>query len=120
VDASRALDLRGHTVADVTAMTEGDAIAMLVAAGLVMECIAASCSSPQTAEINASKRQKTLMKWVHIGMVESAVLIGIAALFTKRPAPIVWGGALAAGTMYVQYRHALKAGLASHAPGTES
>jgi len=106
-------------VADFTAMSEGDAIALLVSAGLVMECIAASCSSPQTAEINASKRQATLMKWVHIGMLESAILIGVGAMFTKRPAPILWGGALAAGTMYVQYRMALKAGLKSNAPGTE-
>jgi hypothetical protein len=60
------------------------------------------------------------MKWVHVGMLESAVLIGVAAMFTKRPAPIIWGGALAAGTMYVQYRHALKAGLKSSAPGTEN
>lgn len=100
-------------------MSEGDAIAMLVAAGVVMECIAASCSSPQTAEINAAKRQSTLMKWVHIGILESAVLIGVAALFTKRPEPIIWGGLLAGGTMYVQYRHALNAGLKSNAPGTE-
>lgn len=106
-------------MADFTAMTEGDAIAMLVSAGLVMECIAASCSSPQTAEINANKRQATLMKWVHIGMVEAAVLIGIGAMFTKRPAPIIWGGVLAGGTMYWQYRHALNAGLKSSAPGTE-
>lgn len=106
-------------MADFTAMSEGDAIALLVSAGLVMECIAASCSSPQTAEINASKRQATLMKWVHIGMLESAILIGVGAMFTKRPAPILWGGALAAGTMYVQYRHALSAGLKSNAPGTE-
>lgn len=106
-------------MADFSAMNEGDAVAFLVAAGLVMECIAASCSSPQTAEINASSRQQTLMKWVHLGMAESAVLIGVAALVTKRPAPIIWGGVFAAGTMYAQYRHALKAGLKSNAPGTE-
>lgn len=106
-------------MADLTAMNEGDAIAMLVAAGLVMECIAASCSSPQTAEINASKRQATLMKWVYIGMVEAAVLVGIGAMFTKRPGPLLWGGGLAMGTMYWQYRHALSAGLKSGAPGTE-
>jgi hypothetical protein len=52
-------------------------------------------------------------------MAESAVLIGVAALVTKRPAPIIWGGVFAAGTMYAQYRHALKAGLKSNAPGTE-
>lgn len=119
MDTSRALDLKGSTVADFTAMTEGDAIAMLVAAGLVMECIAASCSSPQTAEINAAKRQKTLMKWVHMGLLESAVLIGVGVMFTKRPGPILLGGGLAAGTMYAQYRHALNAGLKSSAPGTE-
>jgi hypothetical protein len=101
-------------------MNEGDAVAMLVAAGLVMECIAASCSSPQTAEINAAKRQATLMKWVHMGILESAVLIGVGVLFTKRPGPILLGGVLAGGTMYAQYRHALKAGLKSNAPGTEN
>lgn len=106
-------------MADFSAMNEGDAVAMLVAAGLVMECIAASCSSPQTAEINANKRQATLMKWVHVGIIESAVLIGVGALFTKRPGPIIFGGVLAGGTMYLQYRHALKAGLRSNAPGTE-
>lgn len=106
-------------MADFSAMSEGDAIAMLVAAGLVMECVAASCSSPQTAEINASKRQATLMKWVHMGLIESAVLIGIGCLFTKRPGPILFGGLLAGGTMYAQYRHALSAGLKSNAPGTE-
>lgn len=106
-------------MADFTAMTEGDAIAVLVSAGLVMECIAASCSSPQTAEINASKRQATLMKWVHIGIIEAAVLIGVGATFTKRPGPIIFGGVLAGGTMYVQYVLALKAGLKSSAPGTE-
>lgn len=106
-------------MADITAMNESDAIAFLVAAGLVMECIAASCSSPQTAEINAKKRSSTLMKWVHIGILESAVLIGIGAMVTKRPAPVIAGGALAAGTMYAQYVHARRAGLASNAPGTE-
>lgn len=106
-------------MADLQLMNESDAIAFLVSAGLVMECIAASCSSPQTAEINAKKRSSTLMKWVHIGIIEAAVLIGIGAMVTKRPGPVLAGGALAAGTMYVQYVHASRAGLASDAPGTE-
>ena len=107
-------------MADLALMNESDAIAFLVSAGLVMECIAASCSSPQTAEINAKQRSSTLMKWVHIGIIEAAVLIGIAATVTKRPGPVIAGGALAAGTMYAQYVHARKAGLASNQPGTES
>lgn len=106
-------------MADLTVINSEDAIALLVSAGLVMECIAASCSSPQTAMINAKKRSSTLMQWVHIGMVEAGVLCGIGAMFSKRPGPILIGGALAMGTMYAQYRYALKAGLKSNAPGTE-
>ncbi len=106
-------------MSDIGAMDSSDAIAMLVAAGLVMECIAASCSSPQTAEINANKRAGTLMKWVHIGIVEAAVLIGVAAVVSKRPGPILVGGGIAMGTMYAQYVHARNAGMKSNAPGTE-
>lgn len=106
-------------MADLTAMDGDDAIAMLVAAGLVMECIAASCSSPQTAEINAKKRSGTLMKWVNIGVIEAALLVGIGAMVSKRPGPILLGGGLAMATMYAQYVHARKAGLKSSAPGTE-
>lgn len=106
-------------MADLSAMNSDDAIAMLVSAGLVMECIAASCSSPQTAEINAKKRSDTLMKWVYIGMAEAAVLVCIGAMVTKRPGPLLWGGGLAMGTMYAQYVHARNAGLKSDAPGTE-
>ena len=51
-------------------------IAFLVAAGIVYEIIAAACSSPQTTEINASTRAGTLMKWVHIGLAQSALFVG--------------------------------------------
>ena len=97
-----------------------DGIAFLVSAGIVYEIIAAACSSPQTTEINAAKRAGTLMKWVHLGLVQSAIFIGAAAYFdrTHRTA-IVAGGALAGALMYGQYVHARSAGLSSCEPGTE-
>jgi hypothetical protein len=97
-----------------------DGIAFLVSAGIVYEIIAAACSSPQTTEINASKRAGTLMKWVNIGVGQAAIFIAAAAWMdpTHRK-PIVCGGALAGGLMYAQYVHAKQAGLASSAAGTE-
>lgn len=96
-------------------------IAFLVSAGIVYEIIAAACSSPQTTEINASSRAGTLMKWVYIGLVQSAVLVLLAAYFdrTNRHA-ILLGGSTAGVLMWAQYVHARDAGLKSGEPGTES
>lgn len=95
-------------------------VPFLVAAGIVYEIIAAACSSPQTAEINADKRASTLMKWVHLGIAQSVVFIAIAAAVDPKHAkPIVAGGVLAGGIMYASYAHAMSAGLASKEPGTE-
>ena len=100
--------------------SNGNGVPFLVAAGIVYEIIAAACSSPQTAELNAEKRAATLMKWVNIGLAESVLFITIAAYVDrKHTRPIVWGGALAGGIMYASYWHAKRAGLASAAPGTE-
>ena len=98
-----------------------DGIAFLVSAGIVYEIIAAACSSPQTTEINAGKRAGTLMKWVYIGLLQSAVFVLAAASFDKQHrVPILVGGASAGLLMWVQYYHAREAGLAnSDAPGTE-
>jgi hypothetical protein len=96
-------------------------VAFLVASGIVYEIIAAACSSPQTAEINAAKRAETLMKWVYIGLVQAALFIVIAAwIDPKHAGPIVAGGLLAAGIMYASYTHAKSAGLACSEQGTES
>lgn len=96
-------------------------VAFLVSAGVVYEIIAANCSSPQTAEINASKRASTLMKWVHLGAVQSVFFVVVAAAVDpKRAAPILAGGALAMGIMYGSYFYAKSAGLASDAPPTET
>lgn len=108
-------------MADVgSALKGGGGVAFLVAAGLVLEQVAASCSSPQTAEINAHSRAKTLMKWVHMGLGNALLFVIIAAMIDPKHAPhILGGGFLAGGAMYWQYRHGLKCGLRSTEPGTE-
>lgn len=91
-------------------------IAFLVAAGISYEIIAKDVSSPQTAEINIRKRADTLMKWVHVGQVESALLITIAAYIDKKHRwAIVAGGALAMAITEVEYQHAKQSGLATAA-----
>lgn len=97
-----------------------DGVAFLVSAGIVYEIIAAACSSPQTAEINAGTRAATLMKWVHIGSVQAVLFVTAAAMIDRKHAKsILLGGSLAWLIMYGCYWHAKKAGLASSLPGTE-
>ena len=98
----------------------GGGVAFLVSAGIVYEIIAAACSSPQTTEINASTRAPTLMKWVHVGLVQSALFVAAAAYFDRRHAVAYLSGGIAAGVlMYGSYVHAKHAGLGNPAPGTE-
>ena len=105
----------------VEPINQSSGVAFLVSAGLVYEVIAANCSAPQTTELNAKHRAETLMKWVNIGVVQSVLFVGIAAMIDRRHAkPIVIGGGLAAGIMYVSYLHGRSAGLASNAPVTET
>ena len=107
--------------ADVaTAVGGSHGVAFLVSAGIVYEIIAAACSSPQTAEINADQRAGTLMKWVHIGIGMAALFVAAAAVLDrKHRAAIIAGAVLAAALMYGAYRYAMYAGLASPLPGTE-
>jgi len=101
-------------------LSNSDGIAFLVSAGIVYEIIAAACSSPQTTEINAGKRADTLMKWVYLGLAQSALFIGIAAAIDPKHRSAIIGGGVAAGVlMFAQYAHAKQAGLASSQPGTE-
>lgn len=96
-------------------------IAFLVSAGVMYEIIAAACSSPQTTELNASKRAGTLMKWVNIGVAQGVMFVALAAWADRGNArPILAGGGLAAVLLYAQYAHAKQAGLANPGPGTES
>ena len=99
----------------------GKGIALLVGAEIVYAIVAAACSSPQTAEINAKSRADTLMKWVHIGLVQSAIFVGLAVMYDREHAqPILVGGGVAAVLMYGSYRHAMAKGLDSTRAGTES
>lgn len=91
---------------------------------LMYDIISATNSSPQTTEINAKARGATLMKWVHLGLAQGALFVALGAWLEYKSggdpwAPVV-GGGLAAVLLYGQYQHALKAGLASSGPGTES
>lgn len=98
----------------------GFGIAFLVSAGIVFEIIAYCCSSPQTMELNAVKRAPTLMKYVHIGQVQSAGFIAFAAYFDPaRRTPILAGGITAMAISEVLYMHAMSAGLNNPGPTTE-
>lgn len=97
-----------------------DGVAFLVSAGVVYEIIAAACSSPQTTEINASARSETLMKWVYVGLAQSALFVTAAAILDKRNGGAFIAGGITAGVLMLgSYVHAKKAGLESNAPGTE-
>jgi hypothetical protein len=92
----------------------------LISAGIVYEIIAAACSSPQTTEINADTRSETLMKWVHIGLLQSAGFIIAACLIEpSSKVEILAGGGAAATVMYVSYAYAQRCGLKDGKPGTE-
>jgi hypothetical protein len=108
-----ALELLGGT-------DERSGVAFLIAAEMVFAVVAACCSSPQTAELNAQARAATLMKWVKIGMVVSGGFVAAAAFYDPRHAkPLVAGGVIAGGTMYYLYAHARMAGLANGGTPTE-
>jgi hypothetical protein len=99
----------------------GDGVAFLVACATMYEAIAASCSSPQTTELNAGARADTLMKWVNLGLAQGAALCIAAAVIDKKHAKaFIAGGAIAGGIMYASYAHAKASGLASSEPGTET
>lgn len=107
-------------MADLASIGKGDAETFMIAAGLVFEIIAAFCSSPQTAEINAKKRSATLMKWVYLGLGGSAVFVLIAAGPLRGGKPALYGGMLAGAMLGAAYVYANKSGLRSCEPGTES
>lgn len=107
-------------MADFSAMDRGDSVTFMVSAGLVFEIIAAFCSSPQTTELNAAARSKTLMKWVLLGLGTSAFFVAIAAGPMKGNGPAIQGGALAGLILGLAYVHAKHAGLTNGGPATET
>lgn len=106
------------------AVTRGDNDAAVIGvyAAVTYDVISATNSSPQTTEINAGARAGTLMKWVKVGLAQAAlfVAIGMAAEPPgKKWRPLV-GGGLAGVLLWFQYVHAMKSGLESCEPGTET
>ena len=107
-------------MADVPGLGGLGSVKVAVYAALMYDVISATNSSPQTTELNAESRAPTLMKWVHLGLGQSAVFIVAAMLFDRSHAAQIAAGGLLAGTMmYGLYGHAKTAGLASDEPGTE-
>ena len=106
-------------VSEISDSTKSNGTAFLIAGGIVFEIVAANCSSPQTTEINAGARAKTLMKWVNIGVAQSVLFIAIAAACDDRKAAIISGGALALVIQYGCFTYAKACGLNSSEPGTE-
>lgn len=99
---------------------KGNGPALLIAAGIVYEIIAAACSSPQTTEINADSRAGTLMKWVHIGQAQAALFIVVAASIDPQHRTAILAGGIGAGViMELCYIHAKQQGLASVLAKTE-
>lgn len=95
------------------------ALVVAVYAALAYDIIAAVNSSPQTTEINASKRADTLMKWVHLGIAQVALFTAVGVLLDPRRWPPLLGGGAASALLYGQYVHAKNCGLKSAEPGTE-
>jgi len=99
------------------------AATMAIFAALTYDVISATNSSPQTTEINAAARSETLMKWVHIGMVQVAIFAVIGVVLEMRSSHPVWPPALGSGLagfmLYGQYIHARNSGLRKPGPATE-
>lgn len=101
--------------------TVGRGVAFLIGAATVAEFIAKDVSSPQTVHLNASKRAPTLMKWVHVGQVEAAVFVVIAAIIDPTFAvAFLAGGAMEMIVTEAEYLHARNTGMAEGGATTET
>lgn len=87
-------------------------IAFLIGAASVAEFVAKDVSSPQTVHLNAKKRAPTLMRWVHIGMIEAAFFTIVAAMMDRKHASaFVFGAVLEMGITEAQYLYARNLGM---------
>lgn len=93
-------------------------LTVAVAAEMVYQLVGSNMSSPQTAELNAKARAPTIQKWVNLTNAEAVGWIVFLCALDGSLWPAL-GGGLALGGMYLKYRHAISAGMASPAPGTE-
>lgn len=95
------------------------AVVIAIYAALTYDIISATNSSPQTTEINASVRADTLMKWVHIGLLQAGLFAVIGVYLDKRRWPPLIGSGLAGVLLWCQYMHAKKSGIEKGGQGTE-
>lgn len=100
-------------------LTGSRMLTVAVAAEMVYQLVGSNMSSPQTAELNAAKRAPTIDKWVNLTMAESVAWIAFLCWLDHSWWPLL-GGLLAAFGMWLKYRYAIKSGLRSGAPGTET
>jgi hypothetical protein len=108
-------------IGDLGAVRNGDkALKVAIYATLTYDIISATNSSPQTSEINARKRAPTLMKWVYIGLAQAAGFGLLGAFLDDDTWPPLLGVSLASVVLWIQYNHAIKAGLNNPGPGTET
>ena len=89
------------------------AVLFLASADAAYNAYSATNSSPQTTELFAGDRAHTLWKYVKLGHVQVAVIVGFAAFIANRQGLAIWpilGGGSVALAMHGMYAHALKAG----------
>jgi hypothetical protein len=99
----------------------GNGMAFVGGAMLMLEAIAAWCSSPQTGELNAGARSPTLLKYVTLGMASGAIMVCVAAYLEPAHAKFfIAGGLVAGGTIGAGYIHANQQGLKNPQQPTES
>jgi hypothetical protein len=98
----------------------GKSVKVAVYATLMYDIISATNSSPQTTEINAKKRAATLMKWVHLGLIQGLMFVLIGVYLDEDRWPPLLGGGLAGALLYAQYLYALSSGQNKPGPSTET
>lgn len=99
-------------------LTNTRMLTVAVAAEMVYQLVGSNMSSPQTAELNAGARAPTIQKWVTLTNAEAFAWIVFLCILDQSFWPAL-GGLLALGGMVLKYRHAIRSGLGSSAPGTE-
>jgi len=104
---------------DVALVANTRMLTVAVAAEMVYQLVGSNMSSPQTAELNAEARAPTIQKWVNLTNAEAVAWIIFLCLLDGSLWPLV-GGGLALGGMVLKYSYAIRSGLDSGAPGTES
>lgn len=94
-------------------------LTVAVSAEMVYQLVGSNMSSPQTAELNAHARAPTISKWVNLTNVEAIAWTVFLCALDGSLWPAI-GGGLALGGMVLKYRYAIKSGLSSSDPPTES